>query len=497
MKKELTLAISILLGIHASGQNTGIGVATPTNALHVVAPSNPLRLEGLQGGTDTDSVLTITNTGVVRRRAIAIASPGWSVAGNGSINPAINFVGTLNNVPLVFRTNNLASGFIEPDNTKRNTALGHGALASASITGSGNSALGYMAMRNVLGGSANVAIGDSALFANGAGSSNIAIGANALEANLASENIGIGNSALISNLNGGNNIGIGTLALRTNVSGLNNLAIGTEALRNATATDNIAIGYRAAFATTTGQQNIVLGNYAMGVNPGGGNNTYVGYQVAQLQTSGNSNTFIGFLSGGNFLGGSNNTMIGSGADVLNPNSTFSNSTALGSGAIIDRSNMVRLGNTTITRLESAVSLTTPSDGRVKKDIQENIPGLAFISKLRPVSYFYDMQKMDELTGTNSKLVPLAVYHEKERIRYSGFVAQEVYEAARLLGYDFSGVSAPANNKGLYGLAYAEMVVPLVKSVQELLAIVEKQQAQIDRLQQQIGANRQTGAETKN
>jgi hypothetical protein len=27
--------------------------------------------------------------------------------------------------------------------------------------------------------------------------------------------------------------------------------------------------------------------------------------------------------------------------------------------------------------------------------------------------------------------------------------------------------------------------------------VEKQQAQIDRLQQQIGANRQTGAETKN
>ena len=497
MKKRLTLVFSVLVSLCAAGQNTGIGVATPTNALHVVAPNNPLRLEGLQGGTDTDSVLTITNTGVVRRRALAIASPGWSVAGNGSINPSINFVGTLNNVPLAFRTNNVASGFIEPDNTKRNTALGHGAMAAASLTGSGNNAIGYMALRNLLGGAGNVAIGDSALFANGAGSGNIALGPNALESNLASENIGIGNSALINNLNGGNNIGIGTLALGTNVSGINNLAIGTEALRNATATDNIAIGYRAAFATTTGQQNVVIGNFGMGVSPGGGNNTYVGYQVAQLQTSGNSNTFIGFLSGGNFIGGSNNTMVGSGADALNPNSNFSNSTSLGSGALIDRSNMVRLGNTSITRLESAVSLTTPSDGRVKKDIQENIPGLAFISKLRPVSYFYDMQKMDELTGAKSKVVPLAVYHEKERIRYSGFVAQEVYEAARQLGYDFSGVSAPVNNKGLYGLAYAEMVVPLVKSVQELLAIVEKQQAQIDLLQQQIGTSNKQGVVIRN
>jgi trimeric autotransporter adhesin len=63
----------------------------------------------------------------------------------------------------------------------------------------------------------------------------------------------------------------------------------------------------------------------------------------------------------------------------------------------------------------------------------------------------------------------------------------VYDAARQLGYDFSGVSAPENGKGLYGLAYAEMVVPLVKAVQELKAITVQQQQEIDLLKQQLRA----------
>jgi hypothetical protein len=36
-----------------------------------------------------------------------------------------------------------------------------------------------------------------------------------------------------------------------------------------------------------------------------------------------------------------------------------------------------------------------------------------------------------------------------------------------LGFDFSGVEKPKNEKDLYGLRYAEFVVPLVKAVQEL------------------------------
>jgi hypothetical protein len=57
--------------------------------------------------------------------------------------------------------------------------------------------------------------------------------------------------------------------------------------------------------------------------------------------------------------------------------------------------------------------------------------------------------------------------QKEQIIYSGFIAQDVEKAAKELGFDFSGVDAAKNDKDLYGLRYAEFVVPLVKAVQEL------------------------------
>jgi hypothetical protein len=76
---------------------------------------------------------------------------------------------------------------------------------------------------------------------------------------------------------------------------------------------------------------------------------------------------------------------------------------------------------------------------------------------------------------------------KEAIRYTGFLAQDVETAAREIGYDFSGVDAPKNEKDPYGLRYAEFVVPLVKAVQE-------QQTMIDEKDQQIVALQSTVAE---
>jgi len=490
MRNFLTPILVLFSAVIAYGQNTGIGVAVPTNALHVVSASNPLRLEGLLSGTDTDSVLTVNSTGIIRRRSLNFPGGIWSTTGNSGINATSNFIGTINNAALVFRTNNIASGFIDPNEAKRNTAFGTGAISTISIVGNGNDAFGYMALKQLSTGVGNTAVGDSALYSVGGGSYNIAIGPNALEANLSSENIAIGNNALLKNVGGSNNMAIGISALNGNTSALNNIAIGGEALKLSNSNDNVVIGYRTGVALTTGQQNTAVGNFAMLANISGSNNTYMGYQAGQLQASGSTNTFIGFLAGGNFFGGSNNTMIGGSADALTLNASYSNSTSLGYGALVDRSNMVRLGNSSITRLESAVSLTTPSDGRVKKNVEENIPGLAFIEKLRPVSYNYDMRKMDELMGVRSRNKAVAAgYTEKEQIRYSGFIAQEVYEAAQQLGYNFSGVSTPVDGKGLYGLAYAEMVVPLVKAVQELKAIAEKQQQEIEKLKAQLLQNK--------
>jgi len=51
--------------------------------------------------------------------------------------------------------------------------------------------------------------------------------------------------------------------------------------------------------------------------------------------------------------------------------------------------------------------------------------------------------------------------------HTGFIAQEVEAAAKKVGFNFDGVDAPKNEHDLYGIRYAEFVVPLVKAVQEL------------------------------
>jgi hypothetical protein len=71
--------------------------------------------------------------------------------------------------------------------------------------------------------------------------------------------------------------------------------------------------------------------------------------------------------------------------------------------------------------------------------------------------------------------------EAAKIVYNGFIAQEVEAAATKLNYDFSGVDKPQTKDGLYGLRYAEFVVPLVKAVQELSQQNEDLKKEVDNL----------------
>src|SRR5881409_3833120 len=112
-------------------------------------------------------------------------------------------------------------------------------------------------------------------------------------------------------------------------------------------------------------------------------------------------------------------------------------------------------------------------------MKEDVPGLQFINKLKPITYTLDATGLDKflqrnITGKNAdKQISAAAkatldkaLKEKEQIRYTGFVDQEVEKAAKELHYDFSGVDAAKNENDVYGLRYAEFVVPLVKAVQE-------------------------------
>ncbi|MFM7903083.1 MAG: tail fiber domain-containing protein, partial [Bacteroidota bacterium] len=93
-----------------------------------------------------------------------------------------------------------------------------------------------------------------------------------------------------------------------------------------------------------------------------------------------------------YSNGDYNTFIGH--DCIATASGFSNSVCIGYNSNIDASNKVRIGNTLITSIGGQVGWTTFSDGRYKKNVEEDVPGLDFISKLRPVTYTTDITGLD-------------------------------------------------------------------------------------------------------
>ena len=264
---------------------------------------------------------------------------------------------------------------------------------------------------------------------------------------------------------------MGSQGLYTNTSGNYNIAIGTNAL----------------FTSSTGSRDIAIGDSAMFFYVGTGNNTAVGGGALAYCTTGNLNTAMGIGSNSFVTTGNQNTAIGT---YSGPTSNVSNQSALGYLAGNGTANCVVLGNNAVTTLNCNVALTVTSDRRVKNNVEPENHGLDFIMRLRPVTYNYDVRKADQLTGADKKIEQLDpearkqydnAAAAKEKIRYTGFIAQEVESAANTIGYDFSGVSKPSGPNSIYGLAYSDFVVPLVKSVQEQQTMIEAQKALIEKM----------------
>jgi len=394
----------------------------------------------------------------------------------------------------------------------QNVSIGADAMYSLTM-GSRNLAIGYSSLYTNSQGHNNIAMGDSSLY-NATSSNNIAVGVDALEQNTtAGSNIAIGTAALSKNTiqsnlvaigdsalymngygtthnyNGRYNYALGSKAMRNNTEGSYNVAIGFEALKenisgctnvaiggegalqsNTTGYDNIGIGTGALFQNTTGYRNIAIGDEALSNNQDGDENTAIGGIAASVNSTGNHNTAVGYwsLSGNNH--GNNNTACGYYA-AMTSGIIKSNTGAFGYNVVITASDQYRFGNTSVASIGGYVGWTNVSDGRFKSNLRENVPGLDFIMKLRPLTYNLDVSAINKFLNTPERLYN-DEYNQnsilkKSQIVQTGFIAQEVEEAARELGYNFSGVDAPENNESLYGLRYAEFVVPLVKSIQEL------------------------------
>jgi hypothetical protein len=143
----------------------------------------------------------------------------------------------------------------------------------------------------------------------------------------------------------------------------------------------------------------------------------------------------------------------------------------------------------VTSIGGQVSWSTFSDGRFKKDVKENVAGLEFIKKLRPVSYIIDAEKLNEFRGITEDKTSLKSASQASSEKHTGFIAQEVDQLVKTNGYEFNGVDVPQNDKDNYAIRYADFVVPLVKAVQELSATITSQQEEINQLKATIAESK--------
>ena len=497
-------------------ENTGVGASALENNtsgnMNVAIGANALKAntEGSFNTAAGHNALRVNTTGT---RNVAIGPSALRGNTIGIDNVASGFQALYNNESgvgnIALGTNALYLNATGSDNIAigssalyyasegdNNIALGKQVLA-ANASGDKNIGIGYYSLSNNTSGALNIAMGFRVLENNTTGDENIAIGTNALFNNTVGyKNIAVGQNALDENISGNNNVAVGYLALHDNTEANFNIAVGTQALRkNTTGTSNIAIGYMSQNENLTGLNNVSLGNSSMVLNVSGqgnsafgdgalhgstGNyNSAFGMDALHYTTSGGFNTAVGYQALQLNETGIWNTAVG--YKAVSSGTAHINAIGIGYNSQPFASNTARIGNSGMTSIGGYANWTNLSDGRFKVNVNEDVSGLEFILKLRPVTYNIDMDALAEFLGTEIKDRQLESEAEKAAQTQTGFIAQEVEAAAKALGYDFSGIDSPKNEQSHYGLRYAEFVVPLVKAVQEQQVIIKKQQKEIEEL----------------
>jgi hypothetical protein len=217
--------------------------------------------------------------------ALVNSNTAWKTKGNTGTDTALNFIGTIDNMPLRFKQNGIRMG--DWDLQKNNYFLGNG-------SGLNNTS------------SHNIAFGDSALFKSKNGTEHVAIGSRALYRDTTltfnpsngfiSPSIGIGTLSL-ANQKLGSNIGIGSFAGFSNTFGSNNTAIGNSSLgfsnsQNDSLSNNTVVGNAAMLSANRSHNNTVIGSFSFFNADSAFDNTIIGYSASAV-TKANKNTIIG------------------------------------------------------------------------------------------------------------------------------------------------------------------------------------------------------------
>lgn len=344
-------------------QNVGIGTASPhTSAQLEVSASNKGLLIPRMSSSNREGIMSPAkgllifdidtstfwyfNGNIWVNMNTAISPNGWSLTGNIGTNPSLNFIGTLDDLPLKFKINNTAAGEV---NSQANTALGLN--ASILSGGSQNTAIGAFSLANNAG-IFNTALGFSSLYSNLSGNSNVALGTHAAYNSTNKSNIvAVGDSALYNN-------GTDLSPIGGEIQGIGNTAVGSKTLlANKVGSYNTAIGYHSQKSSVGAKNNTSLGYRSLADGTGGVNNTAVGIEVLKNNdgwfntgvgsaalfnnSNGYYNTGLGTAALSNVISGNYNTGVGYLANVAL--GTHRNATAIGAFALADCSDCVVLG----------------------------------------------------------------------------------------------------------------------------------------------------------
>lgn len=204
------------------------------------------------GGSSIDTT-SLSN----RINAKADTNSVWFKTGNSGTNPSVNYIGTNDEQPLVFKTNGLHAGLITARsgfsasvsgsvvlgqfagdslgvNNGANTLIGHGAGANLKYNpskGNQNTMVGMWAgyatkYHSDIFGGRNVMVGQASGFRNYNGSSLTYVGTFAGELNnQGNVNTGLGRDALRSNIDGSYNVAVGGLSALYNTTGIKNITV--------------------------------------------------------------------------------------------------------------------------------------------------------------------------------------------------------------------------------------------------------------------------------
>ena len=472
---------NIFFGSNAGMQTTGgnnIGIGTGALKSNIIGFGSVAIGDSALANTTSGTNVAIGYRSLMKTNSSENVAIGYEAMTNlvsGGSNTAMGYHALRTNTTGFWNTA-VGRAALALNNGEQNTAIGFQSLFKNSVGGA-NSALGTNALTNNTNGYFNTAVGADAAFVNSSGHDLTAIGAKSMYGHYGNFNTAMGAFSMY-NGNGNYNTVVGYKALEQNGGSCCNVAIGQGAMQsNGIGSYNTVVGLEAMLANTTGQANTVLGLRALSANKSGEDNVALGYYAMWSNTVGNNNTSIGSGAGGSLPSGITNAIC----------------LGYGTGWNTTSSNHANIGNFSMSWIGGQVGWFHYSDKRIKNDIREDVPGLSFIKRLKPITYHVDIKKQEEIANTGIKLDPALGKelgkdwegkYDVEKIKMSGFFAQDVEEAAKEINYSFNGVHNPKTG-GLYSLDYSAFVVPLVKAVQEQQTLIEDQNKKIDRQQQQI------------